>query len=160
MRAFSVEILVLACLPWVSFWAWRIERWIVRRGRKLSDKETVAARLVGVVFPDRIRIFSWDQVPAPGFRWLQQLARLFGFDNSLTCGMAIRYGIFIRNDCAGDPRLILHECVHTAQYERFGSLAGFLRRYLNECLIDGYDKSNLEREARYLAAIFGTDEQL
>ncbi len=136
-----------------------MEKWILRTGRKLFPQEAFAAGLVGVVFPDRIRILAVEQVPAPGFRWLQQLARLFGFDNSLTCGMTIRYGIFIRNDCAGDPRLIFHECVHTAQYERFGSLSGFLRRYLNECLIDGYDKSNLEREARYLAKFFGTDEQ-
>lgn len=43
--------------------------------------------------------------------------------------------------------MIAHECVHTGQYERYGSAAGFLRTYLGECLEYGYLATPLEQEA-------------
>jgi len=48
--------------------------------------------------------------------------------------MSLRYGIFIRSDCWGDRRLVIHELAHTKQYERLGSLWHFLKLYLFECL--------------------------
>jgi hypothetical protein len=46
-----------------------------------------------------------------------------------------------------DRRIIAHECVHTAQYERLGGFAEFLRDYLHECLEVGYPAGPLEQEA-------------
>ena len=43
--------------------------------------------------------------------------------------------------------LIAHECVHTGQYERSGSVAGFLRAYFSECLEIGYPDAAMEQEA-------------
>jgi hypothetical protein len=61
--------------------------------------------------------------------------------------MALRYGIFIRSDCWQMRRLIAHECVHTAQYERLGGIGQFLGCYLRECLEVGYPSGPLEQEA-------------
>lgn len=147
MRRLLIHVFVLACLPWVTWWAWRMERRVLREGRPLSDAEAAAAAAVGVRQPERIRLTVVPEVPMPGFRWMQRLAARFGFDGSGTSGMALRYGILVRAGSDGNAQLLLHECVHTAQYERIGSLCGFLRRYLVECLRDGYAHSALEREA-------------
>lgn len=126
----------------------------MRQGRPLSGTEAAAAWAVGVRQPEMIRVAVVPEVRMPGFRWMQRLAARLGFDGSHTSGMALRYGILVRADDADNPRLLLHECVHTAQYERIGSLSGFLRRYLVECLRDGYACSTLEREASEQASRF------
>jgi len=61
--------------------------------------------------------------------------------------MTLRYGIFIRSDCWGDRRLVVHELAHTAQYERLGGIGAFLKAFLKECLTVGHASSPLEREA-------------
>ena len=67
----------------------------------------------------------------------------------LTAGLTLRYGIFIRSDCWGERRLVVHELAHTAQYERFGSFASFLGEYLRECITPpGYPFGALEQEAK------------
>ena len=152
MRRVIIPCFVLLCLPWVTWWARRMERRILREGRPLTGEESAAARVAGVQFPEHIRVLAVPEIPMPGFRWMQRLAARFGFDGEQTCGMTLRYGIFVRQDCAGESTLVLHECVHTGQYERLGSPAAFLRRYLTECLIEGYFQSPLECEARERAA--------
>jgi len=153
IRRVLIHLFVLLCLPWVTFWAWRKERHILRTGRPLTPEELGrAAARAGVTDPARIRVLTVNEVPLPGWRWLQTLAARLGFDGRATSGMALRYGIFLRSDCATDPALLLHECAHTAQYERIGSLAAFLREYLVQCLRDGYAASALEREAAAVAA--------
>jgi hypothetical protein len=64
-----------------------------------------------------------------------------------TGGLTLRYGIFIRDDCWGDRRLVFHELVHTLQYERLGGFEPFLRQYLHECLTIGYPAAPMEQEA-------------
>ena len=44
--------------------------------------------------------------------------------------------------------ILVHELVHTAQYERLNGIPGFLRQYLRDCLKDGYMSAAMEREAR------------
>jgi len=53
----------------------------------------------------------------------------------------------VRLDFLGDRFLVAHELVHTAQYERCGSIAAFLRQYLHECLSIGYPDAPMEQEA-------------
>jgi len=74
-------------------------------------------------------------------------AQKTGLCSPHTAGMALRYGIFVRKDCWSDRHLIAHECVHTAQYEKFGGFRGFLSRYLRECLEIGYPAAPMEQEA-------------
>ena len=43
--------------------------------------------------------------------------------------------------------LYVHEFVHTAQYERYGSIQAFLVDYLKECIDPGYGNGPLEKQA-------------
>jgi hypothetical protein len=62
-------------------------------------------------------------------------------------------GIFVRVNCWGQRRRIVHELVHTAQYERLGGFEGFLRPYLLECITPpGYPYGPMEQEAINTAA--------
>jgi hypothetical protein len=66
-------------------------------------------------------------------------------------GLTVRYGIFVRADCRQDRDLLLHELVHTAQYERLGGIVSFLRKYLFECATAGYRTAPMEQEAISIA---------
>jgi len=46
---------------------------------------------------------------------------------------------------------LVHELVHTGQYERLGGVRPFLERYLRECLTIGYPMGALEQEAIRIA---------
>ena len=135
------------CLPLAIRWVSQQEQKILGAGVALDESQLTDARLMGVVHPERVRLLRVDQVPLPAnrlLRWAAQRTRLLSSD---TAGMALRYGIFIRSDCWQTRRLIAHECVHTAQYERLGGIGQFLGRYLRECLEVGYPSGPLEQEA-------------
>jgi len=66
----------------------------------------------------------------------------------MTIGLTLRYGIFIRSDCWGERRLVVHELVHTLQYERLGGFMPFLQQYLHECITIGYPAAPMEQEAK------------
>lgn len=119
----------------------------MREGVPLGEPHLSDARLMGVVCPERIRLLRVDGIPLPGNPVLKFAAKITGLFSPHTAGMALRYGIFVRKDCWGDRRLIAHECVHTAQYERCGGFSGFLSRYLSECLEIGYPAAPMEQEA-------------
>ncbi|HEX4665027.1 MAG TPA: hypothetical protein VH207_00400 [Chthoniobacterales bacterium] len=53
----------------------------------------------------------------------------------------------MRSDCWRDRALVAHELAHTAQYERLGGIAPFLKQYLFECLTIGYPAAPMEQEA-------------
>ncbi len=149
IRRFAIHLLVCMVLPPVAWWVWRRERFILRHGRCLTDAEQQAAsRIAGVRHVARIRVHAVPHVPMPGWDWMHRLAERMGRSPAVVGGMALRYGICVRIDCQDDPGILLHECVHTGQYERLGSLRAFLHQYLLECLRDGYGNSLLEAEAR------------
>jgi hypothetical protein len=66
-------------------------------------------------------------------------------------GLTFRHGIFMRGDCRKDRQLLIHELVHTAQYERLGGIVPFLSEYLSECFTIGYRNAPLEQEANSTA---------
>jgi hypothetical protein len=148
VRTAFLSLTVWTCLPWVVFWAWRQERRILKSGRKLTEDETERARRAGVHQPENIRVLTVDHVPLPGPGWMHRVAARLGFDGSQTAGMALRYGIFVRRGYEDDPELLMHECCHTGQYERKGSITAFMCDYLRQCLRDGYFAAAFEQEAR------------
>jgi hypothetical protein len=97
--------------------------------------------------PERVRLLELARVPVPKDLTLRTAAAAIQFLTSTTCGLALRYGIFIRRDCWGNRRLVAHELVHTAQYERLGGIEPFLRQYLYQCLTIGYPEAPMEQEA-------------
>lgn len=64
-----------------------------------------------------------------------------------TCGLSLRYGILIRDDHWNNRETLVHELVHTSQYERLGGHQQFLGEYLTECFNHGYPNAPLEQEA-------------
>ena len=63
-----------------------------------------------------------------------------------TGGLTAGHGVIVRRDRANNPRLLTHEFVHVAQYERLGR-EGFLREYIQQIAARGYPNAPFEQEA-------------
>jgi hypothetical protein len=136
-------------LPLACAWAVEQERAILRSGTALTDSQLEDARRIGVAEPERIRLLRVAGIPAPAHPVLAAAASATGLISPLTAGLTVRYGVFIRADCWGQRSLVVHECVHTMQYERLGGFEEFLRPYLLECITPpGYPHGPLEQEAK------------
>ena len=134
-------------LPLAVKWATAVEARILREGVPLTQESLTDARTIGVREPERVRLLGLKEVPMPSDLTLRAAAAAIQFLTPATRGLTLRYGIFIRSDCWDDRRLVAHELVHTAQYERMGGIESFLRQYLLECLQIGYPAAPLEQEA-------------
>jgi len=139
-------------LPLACKWAEEQEQIILHDGFALSDVQLVDARSVGVINPERIRLMIVNQIPMPDQPALYAAATATQLITPLTCGLTLRYGIYIRSDCRTNRQLIIHEFVHTAQYERLGGFLPFLQQYLQECVTIGYPAAPMEQEAITTAA--------
>ncbi len=134
-------------LPLAAKWAAAVEKRILREGVALSEEGLADARSVGVREPERVRLLALPCVPVPTDLTLKTAVAAIQFLTPATRGLALRYGIFVRSDCWGERRLVAHELVHTAQYERLGGIQPFLRQYVTECLTIGYPAGPMEQEA-------------
>ena len=75
----------------------------------------------------------------------RELGLIFGTDDE--AGRTQGYAILLKPEFANSRRLISHELVHVAQYERLGGIAPYARQYLVEMLALGYSRAPLEQEA-------------
>jgi len=139
-------------LPLASAWTQDQEGIALRLGVPLSASEMNDARTVGVAHPDRVRLLRVQTIPMPDHPRLRAAAEATQLISPLTGGLTVRYGIFIHADWWRDRRLVVHELVHTSQYERRGGFEPFLQHYLSECLLIGYPNAPMEREAIETAA--------
>jgi len=139
--------LCLVALPFGVRWVRAQESRILAEGVPLPEASLSDARAAGVIHPEKIRLLKVDAVPMPLNSLLLTVAKIAGLHSPNTAGMALRYGIYIRQDYWGSRHIIAHECVHTAQYERLGGIQPFLRLYIQECIELGYPQSPLEQEA-------------
>jgi hypothetical protein len=139
-------------LPPAIEWAAEQQERILRDGVPLSLRELADALRVGVKDPERVRLLQVETIPAPTHPVLQAAYQVGKLVPTAPRGLTVSHGIFIRADYWRDRRLIVHELVHTAQYERLGGIEPFLRQYLTECATVGYTKSAMEAEAVSTAA--------
>jgi hypothetical protein len=119
-------------------------------GVPLSVNQLNDARRAGVQHPERVRVLAVPQIPwpeNPALRGVVEMTRVLTPD---TRGTTVRYGIFIRSDSLHDRMLLVHELVHTAQYERLGGILAFIRQYLHEHITD--PPGEMENEAEVVAA--------
>ena len=105
------------------------------------------ARRAGVSRPESVRLLAVPEIPLPAEADLRQAARQFDLITQDTAGLTIGHGIFVREQCLKDAKLVAHELMHVAQYERHGSILGFLARDLSECNEFGYPAAPMEQEA-------------
>ena len=134
-------------LPLAVKWATEQEQLILRDGVPLTETEIKDAKAVGVQQAERVRLLQVRAIPRPADAQLAAAADAMQFLTSATRGLTLNYGIFVRSDCWRDRALVVHELVHTAQYERLGGILPFLRQYLSQCLTIGYPEAPLEKEA-------------
>jgi hypothetical protein len=139
----ALEVLVPSAAAWIA----RQERWILRDGEPLVASDLAAARAVGVRQPERVRVLRVERVPSVGGPVLQRAAERLGIGAGDAAGMAMRYGVFLRRDLGDDRWVLAHELTHTAQYERLGGIAPFLRAYVHDVLAHGYHGAAMEAEA-------------
>src|SRR5262249_31113291 len=112
-----------------------------------TEPQMADARRVGVARPERVRLLRVSEIPIPSDPVLSAAAEATHLISPFTIGLTLRYGIFIRTECWGQRRLVVHELAHTMQYERRGGIEAFLRPYLHQCLTIGYPEAPLEQEA-------------
>jgi len=153
MAALSEEMFKKV-LPLAQEWAEYYQLFIIEHGKKLSPQQESDARLVGVAYPDKIRLLEVPQIPRPLEGLLKYVNDLVQLITPDTTGLTLQYGIFIREDCRGSRGLLVHEFVHSSQYERLGSIAAFLTQYLFEVNTVGYPQAPMEQEAIRTAAKF------
>ena len=139
-------------LPLATIWASEQEQRILREGVPLSHSEMTDATDIGVKNPDRVRLLRVEAIPSPSHPALKAACDAINFIPQSPRGLTLHYGVFVQSDYWRDRGLIVHELVHTAQYERLGGIEPFLRQYLVECTTLGYARSPVEKEAVATAA--------
>ena len=134
-------------LPLAAEWAEAKEQVVLKNGVPLSDSQMDDARRVGVIHPEKVRIFEVPQIPLPKHPVLKAAAEETQLITPSTVGLTVRYGIFIHSDFSDDRYLMVHELVHTSQYEKLGGFLPFFRKYLLQLINIGYPEAPMEQEA-------------
>src|SRR5258708_7801547 len=115
-------------LPHAIAWVVEQSNLLLQSGQPLSVHDLKIARAVGVKHPERIRVCSVSELPAPSDPELQRFAAEQNLIAPGTRGFTLGYGILIRQG-EMDVRLLSHECRHVHQVEEAGSLETFLTAY-------------------------------
>jgi hypothetical protein len=147
MADFTTSSQIEMLLPLAMAWAVEQEQVALREGVPLNAIELNRAHQLGVKNPERVRLLCVEKIPQPVHPLLQAASRSGRFSPAIPCGLALRYGIFVREDRWGDSEVIAHELAHTAQCQHIGGLEPFLRQYLLQCAAAGYPNCRMEKEA-------------
>jgi hypothetical protein len=134
-------------LPPAVDWAESRSREILETGYPLTPKEQQLASSVGVRRPELVRIKIVPAVPVPENSKLRAAAEQSGLLGPSTHGLTLGYGIYLVEGFI-DDRIKRHECRHVFQYERAGSIAAFLAKYVPDVLEFGYWDAPDEIDAR------------
>jgi hypothetical protein len=143
-------------VPLVYRWLVRQEADILRRGRRLHPGEMQDARRIGLRRAGQVRILVVARIPLPAAFILRRLGRFSRVALSDPVALTAGSGIFCRRRSGETRRVLRHELVHVQQYERLGRRP-FLKRYIRDCIVDGYADSPLEKEARQRSAFHPGD---
>lgn len=131
-------------LPRLLDWYAKAETRLHPQGRPLNPAERRIAQRLAIRQPDMIRILVQETFPLPDDAELRAEAEASGMgsEDARTMGDVILLKPYLHED----PAVIAHELVHIAQHDRLGRKA-FMRRYLTELAVLGYDAAPLEVEA-------------
>ncbi|MGA3130226.1 MAG: hypothetical protein ABSD59_05460 [Terracidiphilus sp.] len=128
-------------------WAEAQSRSASEAGHPLDATGLALAERVGVQRPELVRTQLVDALPLPDGPTLRQAALQTGLLGPGMVGLTLGYSIFVMRGHM-NPRLLSHECRHVYQYETAGSIAAFLRVYLQQIATVGYQNAPLEQDAR------------
>ena len=138
-------------------WAEAQEKKILQLGLPIDSRLLINdAGKAGVVHINKVRICPVQIIPSPENPLLIEACNQINFIPSRMIGLTLGYGIYIKNSHQKDHALCLHELVHVAQYEHFGSIRNFLKQYLAEIVQYGYNAAPLEIEAyKFVKSLYG-----
>lgn len=141
-------------VPKAIAWAEEQQASIAKVGLPLDESLRDLATGVGVRQPESIRICEVARLPLPDDPLLREAALATGLLGPHMVGLTLRYGVYI---CHGHSniRLLSHEFRHVHQYERAGSIAGFLPTYLQQVVTVGYYNAPFEVDARAHEVVYG-----
>jgi hypothetical protein len=134
-------------VPLAASWVRMREGEILAAGVPLSEEELADALAIGVRQPECVRLQCVERISTFERRLLKPLALGVNGFFAHTAGLALNHAILNRSDHWRDRRLVAHELVHVAQYERMGGIQPFLKAYFRECLSPGYPLGPMEQEA-------------
>ena len=136
--------------PYIEAWVTGLQQQAIATG-KSNPLYYPYTRAAGVIHPEKIWILSAAAIPNPTHPRIAELAKEIGLLTPATGAITAGYGIIVRADCVNDLRLIVHELVHVAQYERLG-IVDFLRAYIGQLNEHGYNEAPFELEAEIKTA--------
>lgn len=124
-------------------WFNKHENYIINNGENISSQMYGFLNINNSYeLRNKIKIIYIDEIPFP--KELQQYSQF----KHKPRGLAVGNGIYIDKKYKDDIVLLKHEIIHVIQYNRFDSLASFIKQYIKEYLQDGYIEMPLEKEAR------------
>ena len=130
-----------------TVWLRRHEKNVLEHGKLLDACQFEDALRVGVRHPEEVRVLKTETVPLPFRRLALLCSKTLRSNQVEPVGLCAQYGIYIKEFDGNDRNVLVHELVHTRQYERAGGIGPFLRTYLLDCLSHGYSASKMETEA-------------
>jgi len=134
-------------IPKGAIWAQQKEQEILQVGIPLSESQLQDAKLIPITQPETVRLLRVSAIPLPDDPELNFAAQAIKLITPQTPGLSLRYGIFIREDYWNNREIVVHELIHTAQYERLGSIQEFFNQYIAEYIKYGFPAAPLEQEA-------------
>lgn len=140
-------------LELLADWIEEMENYILSQGRFLLDEEITIAQKLGIKNYDNIRVLESDIVPMPTHKSIKNMGSSMGFFKESTAGMSFRYGIFLNSTQKYSRSVLIHELVHTLQYEQLGNILEFIKAYTKEILKHGYHQCSFEQEANKLTKL-------
>ncbi|QHE84813.1 hypothetical protein [Hydrogenophaga sp. BPS33] len=149
---FDLAAVLPLLTPKAIAWAEERESEILLSGKALPEEDLALAMQVGVANPEKIRLVFVTHLPLPADPMLRQAALATGLLGPNMIGLTLGYGIYICNG-HNSARLLSHECRHVHQYERAGSIATYLPKYLQQIVEFGYTDAPYEVDARAHEAV-------
>lgn len=137
-------------LPRALAWFNQTEQELLAVGRPLTAVELAIARKVGVSHPENVRVVVRPDFPMPSDPELRREAERMNLGSDWEGGRTMGYAILLKPALADNRTILTHELVHVTQIDRMGN-EGFLKRYLIEMELLGYENSLMEQEARRVA---------
>lgn len=145
---FDLRAALPELMPRAVAWAERQSALILSNGVTLGSRGIEIAREAGVAYASAVRVLIVPEISGPDDSVLSEANKQVQLVGPHLAGLTFAHGIFIRSDHQGSAKTLAHELRHVHQYERLGSIAGFLAEYLPQIVEYGYDDAPLEVEAK------------
>ena len=143
----ELEAALPTLLPLAIAWAEEHSREHWARGVALNEGGLQLAKSVGVRNPENVRVVSVESMPLPDNPTLRAAAEQTGLLGPHLHGLTLGYCILGQRG-QESRRLLSHELRHVHQYEVAGSIAAYLRVYLEQVVKFGYENAPFEVDAR------------